>query len=97
MNSEEKSLKIQTPHIINIQNRENMVLNGVEDVVNFDEFSILMQTVSGVLSVDGIGLHIVKLNVDSGEVIIEGEINGMFYIDESAEPAGNKLFRKKRK
>jgi len=95
--NEDKSLKIQAPHIINIQNRKTMVLNGVEDVVNFDEYSILMQTVSGTLSVDGIGLHIVKLNVDNGEVIIEGEINGMFYIDESEPPSGNKFFRRKQK
>lgn len=101
MNYDEKSLKIQTPHSINIQNRKTMVLNGIEDVVNFDEYSILMQTVLGTLSVDGNGLHIVKLNVDNGEVIIEGDINGMFYLDESngsgKSGSGNKLFRKKQK
>jgi len=95
--NEDKSLKIQTPHIINIQNRKTMVLNGVEDVVNFDEYSILMQTVSGTLSVDGTNLHIVKLNVDNGEVIIEGDINGMFYIGEQSAVTGNKLFRRKQK
>ena len=95
--NEDKSLKIQTPHIINIQNRKTMVLNGVEDVVNFDEYSILMQTVSGTLSVDGTNLHIVKLNVDNGEVIIEGDINGMFYIGEQSAATGNKLFRRKQK
>jgi len=95
--NEDKSFKIQAPHVINIQNRKTMVLNGVEDVVNFDEYSILMQTVSGTLSVDGINLHIVKLNVDNGEVIIEGDINGMFYIGEQSETTGNKLFRKKQK
>lgn len=97
MNNEDKSLRIQTPHIINIQNRKSMVLNGIEDVVSFDEYSILMQTVLGTLSVDGNGLHIVKLNVDNGEVIIEGDINGMFYLDENASNTGNKLFRKKQK
>ena len=95
--NEDKSLKIQTPHTINIQNRETMVLNGVEDVVSFDEYSILMRTVSGALSVDGNGLHIVKLNVDNGEVIIEGRISGMFYIDDSEPSGDNKFFRRKRK
>ena len=61
-----------------------MMLNGIEDVVSFDEYSILMQTVLGVLSVDGSALHIMKMNVDSGEVIIEGEINGLFYIDNNS-------------
>lgn len=97
MNNEDKSLKIQTPHIVNVQNRKTIVLNGIEDVVSFDEYSILMQTVLGALSVDGTGLHIIKLNVENGEVIIEGEINGMFYLDENAGNTGKKLFRKKNK
>lgn len=97
MNNEDKLSKIQTPHIVNIQNRKTIVLNGIEDVVNFDEYSILMQTVLGTLSVDGTGLHIIKLNVENGEAIIEGDINGMFYLDENAYNNGKKLFRKKNK
>ena len=59
-------------------------MNGVEDVISFDDASIAMKTTLGTLSVDGNDLHILKLNLDGGEIAIEGTINGLYYMSEAA-------------
>lgn len=66
-----------------ITERRLLSLSGVEDVVNFDDASITMKTDLGTLSIDGNDLHILKLNLDGGEIAIEGTINGLYYLSEA--------------
>jgi len=42
-----------------------------------------MKTTLGTLSIDGNDLHILKLNLDGGEIAVEGTINGLYYISEA--------------
>ena len=44
-----------------------------------------MVTVEGPLWVKGSGLHVAKLNLDDGEVKLDGEIDGMEYGQERGE------------
>lgn len=71
-------------HEIFSKNREGVKLSGVSDVESFDDKSVIMQTSLGRLAIDGEGLHISVLNIQSGQVEVDGRINGVFYIDESA-------------
>ena len=43
----------QTGHTITMKGRKSLKISGVEDVLSFDEDSIIMQTCMGTLSVDG--------------------------------------------
>ena len=58
-----------------------MTLTGIEDVISFDEESVIMKSSLGMMTVDGSELHIVKLELDSGNVTVEGKINSLFYTD----------------
>ena len=69
----------KSEHCIELINREKLSVGGVEDVLNFDEGGVVLQTSAGVLSIEGANLHITNLNVEAGEVEIEGTINGFFY------------------
>ena len=69
------------PHNLIIENRSNTIISGVKDVDNFDDLIVTMYTEQGRLTVKGQGLHIVKLSLDVGEVIIEGKINSLEYND----------------
>ena len=69
--------------VLVITDRKLMTLNGVEDVISFDDAGITMKTTLGTLSVDGNDLHISKLNLDGGEIAIEGTVNGLYYIAEA--------------
>ncbi len=73
---------VKNTHNISISDRNRMELTGVEDVISFDEENVVMRSVLGMLTVDGTDLHVIKLELDTKEVAIEGNINGLFYIDE---------------
>lgn len=64
-----------------LENRKKLHLTGVTDVDSFDEDGIVLITVMGMLTVNGSQLHINKFNVDSTELVIEGEINKLEYKD----------------
>lgn len=66
-------------HSLNLNARKLLNINGVEDVISFDENGIILKTSSGILSIDGGALHIVKMSVETGDIIVEGQIDGLFY------------------
>ena len=71
--------KVESKHKIVIDQRNTAFITGVVDVVSFDELSIIADTESGVVVIKGINLHINNLNLDSGELDIDGEINSIIY------------------
>lgn len=68
-------------HSIHIENRELASITGVKDVASFNESEVILMTEGGGLTVDGTELHITKLNLEEGQVIIEGQIIAMEYDD----------------
>lgn len=70
-----------TEHQMQIRNRENGRLSGVVDVYSFDENQILLATVSGDLCVRGKELHVSRLQLELGEVDVEGQIDSLTYSD----------------
>ena len=79
--SETKSAQVKSAHEIILISRENLSINGVKDIVNFDENTVNLKTVCGDLSVEGEKLHINVLNIQKGDVEIYGKISGLFYFD----------------
>ncbi|AAM25582.1 MAG: hypothetical protein XD49_0669 [Caldanaerobacter subterraneus] len=67
------------PHNVSIENREKMSITGVVNVISFDEESVIVETEMGILTVRGQGLHINKLNLDEGQVSLDGEIINLNY------------------
>lgn len=74
-------------HTLQMENREILRLTGVEDVVSFDEQSMVILTCQGALVLGGSDLRIQKYNVDHGELVIEGGIDELVY---DHTPAGKK-------
>lgn len=66
-------------HKVELLSRSSLAVTGVEDVESFDEAEIVMNTSQGNLIVRGSGLHIGKINLDVGEIKVEGVINDLSY------------------
>ena len=81
------------PHRLELSDRTRLTVSGVEEVERFDEEEIVMRTTAGTLVVGGTSLHIGKLNLDGGELHVDGEIHTMLYEDHSAPPQGG-FFRR---
>ena len=83
-------------HRLELTDRTLLNVSGVISVINFDESSVVLETSGGILSVDGQDMHVVSLNVDSGDVTVSGSISGIIY-PQSISRAHGGLFRKKGK
>lgn len=90
----EQTKKTNKPHSLILDNRANLVLTGVNDVAGFDEETVNVFTDLGGLIIKGTNMHINKLNLDSGEVAIDGNINSLQYITSSqSKGMFSKLFK----
>lgn len=66
-------------HLMTLRDRTNMSLTGVTDVPSFCEQTIVAATVSGDVTIIGEEMHISRLNLDEGQVEIEGTIHAVEY------------------
>ncbi|MDR1001604.1 MAG: sporulation protein YabP [Clostridiales bacterium] len=73
--------KSSSRHSVLIDRRNSVSITGVLDVISFDEETIIAETEMGVLILRGINLHVNKLNLDSGELVVDGEISSVTYED----------------
>jgi sporulation protein YabP len=94
MVDEKKVVKL--PHNLILEDRRALSVSGVADIDSFDEQSVILFTDLGELTVKGFNLHINKLNVDTGELTLEGEIYSLSYADEQPQKGGgflSKIFK----
>ena len=87
---EEKKLRNPSRHAINLIRRESLSATGVLDVVSFDEEMIIAETELGMLIIKGINLHVNRLNLENGELAIDGEIGSITYEDSEKYVKGGK-------
>ena len=79
---------------LELDGRERLLVTGVEEVERFDEEEIVMATTAGTLVVGGTGLHIGKLNLDGGELHVDGSIHTLLYEDRSPGGQGGGFLRR---
>jgi len=90
--AEEKKV-FKTAHNIIIENRKNITVSGVMDIDSFDEENVIVFTELGELAIRGANLHINKIDVNAGDLTMEGEIESLSY-SESAPRKGSGFFSK---
>lgn len=83
-------------HKVTIENRERLTVGAVEDVESFDEEKVVILTDMGTMTVSGSDFRINRLNVDDGQLVIEGSIDDIQYSDTAAQESGgffSRLFK----
>jgi len=78
----------ELPHKLTLDGRRQLTVSGVKDVESFDETSVVLDTVRGVLIVRGSGLHLQLLSLEGGNVTVDGRIDSLGY----EEPARGGFF-----
>lgn len=72
-------------HDIVIKSRQRTEMTGISDVTSFDDGTIVAQSEKFGISIEGENLKIEKFNSESGEFILNGKINGIFYFTNSTQ------------
>lgn len=75
-----------------LENRKKLEVTGVIGVKNYNDSSVYLYTSLGSLSIRGKGLSMNRLNVDKGDIVIEGEMDSLTYINRASE--GESLLKK---
>lgn len=75
-------------HSVSMEERERVLITGVLDVLSFDEESIITDTEQGMLIIRGNNLHVGKLNLEDGEVCVDGMIDSLEYSEAGAFAKG---------
>lgn len=90
--AEEKKTAAQhsASHKLILDNRKTLTATGVSNVDSFDDQTIVAYTDLGELVIRGRNLQIGKLNTDTGELTVTGEICSFAYTDQ--KQSGGSLF-----
>ena len=68
-------------HKIIMDSRKSVVITGVTDTDKFTENTVLLYTCMGEVIIRGRDLRVTLLSVETGDMSVEGEIDGIIYGD----------------
>lgn len=68
-------------HKIIMDSRKSVVITGVTDTDKFTENTVLLYTCMGEVIIRGSDLRVTLLSVETGDMSVEGEIDGIIYGD----------------
>ena len=78
---------------LKVKERNKIILNGVCNVIGFDESYVTLDIGEGRVCIEGQGLKIESLSREGGEIEISGRVDGVFYSKEKRAKGGlAKLF-----
>ena len=69
----------QMPHKLCLDERSKLTMNGVTEVVSFEENLVVLRTGLGTLMVHGSQLQLKNLSLDGGQVAVDGKISALIY------------------
>ncbi|WBY63445.1 MAG: Sporulation protein YabP [Thermocaproicibacter melissae] len=83
------------PHSLILENRRTLTATGVSNVDSFNDETVVAITDLGDLTVHGSNLHIDKLNLETGELTLDGDITSMTYTENRSSGGGvfSRLFK----
>lgn len=79
------------PHKLTLDERKKLTMNGVTEVVSFDDTTVVLRTGLGTLVVQGRELQLKTLSLDGGQVAVEGTVSALTY--EEPRPSGGWVHR----
>lgn len=87
--------RVLKTHNVIMENRRILTITGVMDIDSFDEQQVIVFTEQGELTIKGVNLHINKIDVDSGDLLMEGEVDSISYSENQPQKGGflARLFR----
>ncbi|MBR1811895.1 MAG: sporulation protein YabP [Clostridia bacterium] len=90
-----EGMQTAVPNSIVLEDRKRLTVEGVKDIAGYDDETVTAKTDLGDLTVRGAGLKILKMSVDTGELMIEGSITELAYADLPEESGGfwSRMFR----
>ncbi|MGJ9385066.1 sporulation protein YabP [Salipaludibacillus neizhouensis] len=81
-------------HKLMLRSRKTLDISGVKQVESFDSEEFLLETEMGFLSIRGHNLQMKNLDVEEGNVSIQGQVDDLVYLDQQNSEKSKGLFGK---
>lgn len=81
------------PHKLQLNDRRQLTMTGVTEVVSFDDTLVVLQTSLGTLTVQGRELQLKTLSLEGGQVAVDGHISALTYEEPRQTGFWNRLLR----
>ena len=75
-------------HNIILEDRKKLVLSGILEVESFEEDCVELKTAKGELSIRGEALKMVSFVSETGDLIVNGNIYALVYVNDSSKKQG---------
>ena len=82
---------MSVPHRVSLNERKELTVTGVAEVVSFDEETVILKTSMGTLNVHGRQLQLKNLSTGGGQVEVSGNVAALIY--QQTKPSGGWLRR----
>lgn len=83
--------RMALPHKLTLNERRQLTMTGVSEVVSFDDTTVVLRTELGALTIQGHDLQLKNLSQEGGQVAVDGTVSGLIY--EEPRQSGNWLSR----
>lgn len=84
----ENTAGAESKHTVLVENRSRIKINCVEDVESFNEEKVVVYTSMGVMVITGFDFKVSRLSVDDGQLVIDGEVDNIGYMEAAKEERG---------
>ena len=81
------------PHKLQLNERQQLTMTGVTEVVSFDETTVVLQTGLGTLMVHGQNLQLKTLSLEGGQVAVDGSVSALIYEEPRQSGGWRRLLR----
>jgi sporulation protein YabP len=71
--------QMQLPHRLTLNERRQLSMTGVSEVVSFDDTAVVLRTELGTLVIQGQDLQLKTLSLEGGQVVVEGTVSALHY------------------
>lgn len=79
------------PHKLTLNERRQLTMTGVTEVVSFDDAAVVLRTQLGLLRIHGKDLQLKTLSLEGGQVAVDGSVAALIY--EEPHPSGGWMRR----
>lgn len=83
----------QMAHKLQLNERRQLTVTGVSEVVSFEENAVVLQTSLGTLIVQGRELQLKNLSLEGGQVAVDGSVSALIYEEPRQTGGWRRLFR----
>lgn len=85
-----EALQKVSEHRICLDKRCQGLVTGIQKVLSFDEMLVVLVTTQGKLTIKGKDLHVIRVDVEHGELSFSGNVDSMQYTELHAVGKGAK-------